>query len=191
MRRCIIRGCREPHSARGFCHRHYRAFLRRGGERIMPHRRLYGATDEERFWHYVERGPRCWEWTGYKNAKGYGIMNLRGERVMAHRFAYKLQAEIPAGLYVLHHCDNAGCVKPKHLFVGTLADNNGDMFRKGRNGNPNIMLGTKNPAARLSEDDVRAIRNSAESGPILADRYSVTRTTISAIRRRLLWAHID
>src|SRR5580765_5320159 len=106
-RQCSEPGCQEPHTAQGFCHRHYRAFLRHGGARIVQPARYYGKTPEERFWHYVKKPERgCWEWTGYKNAKGYGVINLRGERVLAHRMAYELEASIPEGMCVLHVCDN-------------------------------------------------------------------------------------
>jgi hypothetical protein len=190
-RTCSKPGCQEPHTARGFCHRHYREFLRHGGTRVAKLTRHYGKTPEERFWLYVQKSKRCWEWTGYKNAKGYGIINLRGERVMAHRMAYELAGgSIPDGMFVLHHCDNPGCVKPKHLFLGTLADNNADMWAK-ENGRGGSMPGTGNHRAKLTEADVRAIRASNESGPVLGARYGVTRNQIWGIRHRVFWKHIE
>jgi hypothetical protein len=181
--------CHEPHTARGYCHRHYRAFLRAGAEKIEIERR-YGLTDEERFWSYVEKKQGCWEWTGYKNEKGYGVINLRGERALAHRFAWQLDEPIPPGMSILHRCDNPACVRRKHLFLGTRADNNADMDAKGRRRAPD-MHGTKNHRAQLTEDDVRAIRASPERGPVLAARYGVANAHIWAIRRRTFWKHIE
>lgn len=191
-RGCSEAGCERPHVARGFCHLHYRRFLHAGGDRVVNPTRHYGLADDERFWVYVQKGPRCWEWTGYKNAKGYGIINLRGERVMAHRMSYEMAGgSIPDGLYVLHHCDNPCCVKPKHLFIGTKAENNADMDAKGRARRVGAKKGEANPSARLTEADARIIRDSDEKGVILAARYGVTPTTITSIRKRRIWAHID
>ena len=152
--------------------------------------RQYGLSDEDRFRSYVQKGPRCWEWTGYRNAKGYGVINIRGRRVMAHRYAYELIAEIPDGMFVLHHCDNPGCVKFKHLFLGTLAENNADMTEKGRRAPMPHLQGSRNRAAKIDEEAARAILQSVESGPVLAARYGVTRTTICSIRKGRLWAHV-
>lgn len=189
---CTQPGCDRPHTAQGLCHRHYRQFLRAGGARVVQPERRYGYTPEERFWLYVEKPRRgCWEWTGYKNAKGYGVINLRGERMMAHRMAWELEAgPIPDGKFVLHHCDNPGCVRFKHLFLGSLADNNADMDSKGRRRPPD-MHGTRNHRATLTEDDIRAIRASDESGPVLGARYGVSHNHISGIRRRIFWKHIE
>ena len=192
QRVCCEAGCERPHVARGFCHRHYRAFLKAGGARKVVMERHYGKTPEERFWLYTNQAARgCWEWTGYKNDKGYGVLNLGGERILAHRFAYKLVAEIPDGMFVLHRCDNPGCVRVKHLFLGTKADNNADMTAKGRARRGTNMDGTDNHQAKLNEADVRAIRASQESGPVLSRRYGVTNTTIWGIRKRLIWKHIE
>ena len=59
--RCSIDGCDKPHTARGFCHRHYREFLRNGADRIAQPTRHYGYTPEERFRLYVRETPQCWE----------------------------------------------------------------------------------------------------------------------------------
>jgi hypothetical protein len=78
-----------------------------------------------RFWAKVDvRGAgECWPWKRAKNTSGYGN-HYRGGQVLAHRFAYELtHGAIPAGLYVLHSCDNPPCCNPAHLSVGTQAEN--------------------------------------------------------------------
>lgn len=91
---------------------------------------------EDRFWEKVARSDGCWEWLGPKT-RGYGTFHVLRDgvrrTVKAHRFAYELVKEqIPAGLEILHSCDNRGCVNPSHLSVGTRSDNMRDMVAKGR-----------------------------------------------------------
>lgn len=86
-----------------------------------------------RFWGKVKKGKTCWEWSGAKIPKGYGQLGFLGKHTYAHRVSWELCfGKIPQGLCVLHKCDNPPCVNPKHLFLGTIADNNRDMFRKNR-----------------------------------------------------------
>lgn len=76
----------------------------------------------------------CWEWQGSRYGFGYGRLYLGdGTRVKAHRFSYELfNGSVPRNLCVLHYCDNPICVRPDHLFLGTLSDNTQDMVSKGR-----------------------------------------------------------
>lgn len=75
----------------------------------------------------------CIEWTGERNAAGYGRFWSRGKRFFAHRFAWSFwNGSIPAGLFVCHRCDNPKCVNHEHLFVGTQTDNRRDCVAKGR-----------------------------------------------------------
>lgn len=93
------------------------------------------SPEIERFMKYVPHAPSdgCWLWNGLLNRKGYGSFRFRGKQQCAHRVAYKLLVgEIPGGLFVCHSCDTPACVNPKHLWLGTAADNNRDRDIKGR-----------------------------------------------------------
>jgi hypothetical protein len=82
---------------------------------------------EDRFWAKVEKGDGCWAWAGGKVHGGYGVITVgaRGAgHIRAHRFSYLLhKGPIPAGLMVLHTCDNPECTNPDHLMLGDAAEN--------------------------------------------------------------------
>jgi len=88
------------------------------------------------FWEHVDRsaGPdACWPWTGAHINDGYGHLRIGTRHILAHRMAYTLAvADIPAGMYVLHSCDNPACCNPAHLRVGTNRDNQLDAKARGR-----------------------------------------------------------
>ena len=137
------------------------------------------------FWSCVQRTEQCWEWSGGQR-RGYGYFEYIGRKIAAHRLSYELHyGPIPEGQCVLHRCDNPPCVRPDHLFLVTVGDNNRDRHRKGR---------TSYHRAKLTENEVRAIRNDYTGQPgekaRLAKRFSVTKTTIGYIISRKIWTNI-
>lgn len=75
----------------------------------------------------------CWHFCGSRNQFGYGRITFGGRMQVVHRLSYEtFVGPIPAGLSVLHHCDNPACINPEHLWLGTYSDNSRDCWRKGR-----------------------------------------------------------
>lgn len=90
----------------------------------------------ERFDEKVDRSnpEGCWEWTGALSTNGYGKFKVRSHvQMRSHRFAFERAfGSLSSGLVVCHRCDNPKCVRPEHLFAGTISDNTRDMLNKGR-----------------------------------------------------------
>ena len=144
----------------------------------------------KRFWAKVQKTDGCWLWTGSKTQaiNGYGDFYVRGENYRAHRVSYLMESgPIPDGMCVCHRCDNPPCVRPSHLFLGTKGDNNRDMVSKGRSVNP---LGERHGCAKLTEQQVLAIRADARSEHAIARAYLISPANVQRIKVRKLWRHI-
>lgn len=75
------------------------------------------------------RESSCIVWVGATNTVGYGVVQIDGERHLAHRVAYEAAyGPIPQGLVIDHLCRVRNCVKPEHLEAVTTAEN----LRRGR-----------------------------------------------------------
>ena len=127
-------------------------------------------TLEERFWSKVEKTESCWIWIGGKRDGLYGSIGLGGKgapNISAHRMSWELHyGKIPDGMLVCHHCDNPPCVRPDHLFVGTVSDNNKDSANKGRNACnlPPQPTGEMAHRSKLTLEQVRQMRSLYASG---------------------------
>lgn len=99
----------------------------------MPAKLPSVFEDPRLFWGRALIGDGCWEWQGSRMGGAYGRVHVQRRGRYAHRVAWELtNGPIPDGLVVCHHCDNPPCVRPDHLFLGTVQDNTDDKMRKGR-----------------------------------------------------------
>lgn len=139
---------------------------------------------DDRYIPVTETG--CWIWLGHWNQYGYASTTFKGNTRMAHRVVYEeLVGKIPEGMSLCHKCDTRCCVNPSHMFIGTHQDNSDDCMRKMRHTH-----GSKSPLAKLTEDDVRFIRSSKESGIYLAKKFGVKPAAISKVRVGRSWTHV-
>lgn len=146
---------------------------------------------EVRFWEKVAKTDTCWIWTGARKQLPwcYGILGQNKKGLtpeLAHRVSWELHfGPIPEGMKVLHHCDNPPCVRPDHLFRGTLADNSVDMLKKHRHR-------VHNPTG-LTEERVQAMRARYAAGGIaqksLAAEYGCSLALVGFILARKVWKH--
>jgi len=139
----------------------------------------------ERFMSKVEESKDdegCWDWKAGKFTNGYGSISIAGKNKLAHRVAYRLfLGPITENKLVCHKCDNKSCVNPDHLFLGDQFDNMRTVNKKGRvNGN-----------AKLTESDIKYIKNSSAMNTSLARLFNVSPSTISLIKKGKTWKHVN
>lgn len=83
----------------------------------------------------VQKSDGCWLWTGHRDKNGYGRLRAdkqedetKGRLTRAPRMSWEMHfGPIPLGLDVFHTCDRPPCVRPDHLYLGTVIDNGRDI----------------------------------------------------------------
>jgi len=151
---------------------------------------------EECFWKKVDKKAEneCWEWKGSKDNGGYGVMFKSRYPIKwykSNRLSWEIHfGDIPEGLLVCHKCDNPACINPKHLWLGTIADNNRDRENKGRGA---LLYGENNPNAKLTKEDIMKIKELRKTGMTqqkIADMYRVSQVNIGRILSGRLWLEV-
>ena len=140
------------------------------------------VLDKDKFWSNVDKTGDCWEWVGGCSGAGYGRFCYAGKAVEAHRLSWEMHfGSIPKGKFVCHHCDNRGCVRPDHLFLGESRDNMRDMHVKARG------------RAKLSPAEVIEIRKAHQARVPLAELaalYGVGYQQICNIGTGKCWGYL-
>lgn len=121
-RKCSIVDCDRSVSKRGWCGKHYKRWYKYGDPTFCHFERFTDRDDV--FKAKTKRVGECLEWTGLKNATGYGRM-WDGEKVtLSHRFAWAAQnGPIPEEMVIDHACHNPACVRIEHLRAVTQKRN--------------------------------------------------------------------
>jgi len=143
----------------------------------------------------------CWIWIG-STCAGYGRVGMKqlkrifinikkmpfiGREVYAHRLSWFLfKGTNPKELDVLHKCDNPLCVNPDHLFLGTQKDNIMDRNKKDRQAK-----GEKSGLSKLTEEEIRNIKNDKRKQTEIGKDYKVTKQNIFLIKHGVTWKHIN
>lgn len=146
----------------------------------------------------------CWPWIGPLNDRGYGQIRIGKRMCKAHRIAWIITyGRDPHPKCVLHTCDNPPCVNPKHLWLGTVGDNNHDMAKKGRSKrgdlnparlHPELMeRGEQRYNAKMTEEKVRELRRLRSEGwqyKDLIQKFGIDLKTAWLIIERKAWKHV-
>lgn len=141
----------------------------------------------------------CNIFVGSKDGWGYGQLYWEKRLRLAHRVCWEAHnGPIPAGMLVLHRCDNPACINPDHLWLGTNDDNMADMQAKGRARNGTMAGVYRTPKGhlkgrrfsvlhrrKLTWEQVREIRESKRTYRQLERQFGVSNATIWRVKKGL------
>jgi len=87
---------------------------------------------------------------------------------------------------VCHRCDNPCCINPEHLFIGTQKQNIDDRDLKGRR---NQARGERQGSAKLTEEQVKAIRLDPRKQSVIAAEFGISRAHVGNLKANRAWKH--
>ncbi|OWV83020.1 hypothetical protein ATY75_26840 [Rhizobium sp. N122] len=135
------------------------------------------------------KGDDCVPWPFGRNADGYGKLWLKDKMLYAHRYICELAHGAPPTEKheAAHSCGRGkdGCINPNHLEWKTRVANQADRLEHGTHNR-----GGRSWKAQLSEEQAREILSFKGKEPqrTLAERFGVSRQTVSNIHNGHVWA---
>jgi len=141
--------------------------------------------------HVAYDGEACLTWPFCRSKDGRpGAARYKGKQIGAARLMCILAHGEPPfpNADSAHSCGKGheGCVAPNHLSWKTRQGNVQDTYE-----HDTIMRGERHYAARLTKQDVIAIRSDPRTDEELAKVYECHSTNIHAIRIRRSWKHVE
>lgn len=144
--------------------------------------------------HQSNQEDECLSWPFGRDSIGYGRAKVTG---YSTRLAHRIMCEMAHGKppspksVARHTCGNGhmGCVNPKHLCWGSVADNNQDKIDAGKQ-----PVGEAIGVSVLSERKVREIRALGGDGMSqrrIAKAFGVSHGTIQAVLEGRTWRHVQ
>lgn len=189
-RRCSVDGCSEPHSSKGFCANHYARFVRHGDPTKIVRETRSG--DGVRFieWAVQQETDDCILWPYAKLKSGHPRLDIGGRAALATReVLFRVQGPPPTKRHQAAHapviCHTPSCINPKHLRWATARENSADRRADGTH-----HCGERIARAKLTADQVLAIRADPRPHKEIAVEYEVDVSHISGIKTRRTWRHL-
>jgi hypothetical protein len=148
-----------------------------------PNDKLPMAHQQKDIEYYVDKN-KCWICTSHNcDSDGYPKIRRNNKCLRLSRYIYTCEkGSISDNLVVMHTCDNPNCINPDHLVLGTVKDNNKDRDSKGR-----TAKNERNGGAKLTPEQIEAIRKDSRSCREIAKDYPVHFSQIARIKSGRHW----
>lgn len=193
---CTVPECGRPHAGLGFCEGHRARFKKYGTPTGGSPLRHYGETKRSKaVLAFLEAAAICQDdncliWPFTKIAGGYPVIALAAER---RRYAHRAVCEKVHGVAptnkheAAHSCGNGhmACVNGSHLRWATPSENN---FERSEHGT--MPRGVSHPAAKITEQDVIAIRTDIRKHKAIAADFGIDTSNVCLIKSGKAWRHV-
>lgn len=188
-RPCSIEGCDRPAHIKGICGSHY--YRTRAHGDPLAGRTPVGEQMAYFEAHVTQETDECMIWPYSHTEFGHGRIWVGGKHVYVSTLACEwAHGPRPSPKHEACHgpCHNPLCWNPRHIEWST--ENQQHRFRDGTN-----LRGEQIAQAKLTEDDVRAIRSRREAGESLiglAKEFGIHVEHAGLIaRRQKTWLHVQ
>lgn len=185
---CSFEGCGKPAIARELCPKHYRMWRRSEGSNFES---KWGKP--EKFYRdaLLEfESDECLVWPFARMKNGYAVMRHNERSILVGRRICEDAHGAPPfdKAEAAHSCGNGhlGCINKRHLSWKTSKQNADDKIAHGTK-----LVGSACGGSKLTENQALAIyllRNTRPRQQDVADKYGISRGTVSDIWRRHSWA---